>query len=102
MIDRKMSGACYKCEYRGSVPGSAHSRCNHPSIETDPINEVFGILGSVGRAVPTPTPKQSKIEVKGDPHGIRKGWFMWPFNFDPTWLVECNGFKEVVDETDGS
>ena len=22
-----------------------------------------------------------------DPHGFRKGWAMWPINFDPTWVV---------------
>lgn len=37
--------------------------------------------------------KNGEITVKGNPHGIKKGWFMHPLNFDPVWLEECNGFK---------
>jgi hypothetical protein len=24
-------------------------------------------------------------KMTGDPHGIKKGWFMYPFMFDPVW-----------------
>ena len=33
------------------------------------------------------------IKVVGHPHGIRRGWFAWPMNFDPAWLLECDGFQ---------
>jgi hypothetical protein len=33
-----------------------------------------------------------KLNIKGNPHGIRNGWFNWPMNFDPTWLEQCEGF----------
>ena len=36
-----------------------------------------------------------KLEIVGDPIGIRGGWFMWPANFDPTWLQNCNGFDST-------
>jgi hypothetical protein len=38
-----------------------------------------------------------RLNVVGDSHGIKKGWFLWPINFDPTWLLTCDGFegKEV-------
>ena len=67
MADKKktMSGACYGCKYRTTIPGDAHSQC---------LN--------VGAA------------VRGNDHGIKSGWFMWPWNFDPTWLISCNGFKK--------
>lgn len=55
---------CYKCVHRLNIPGDAHSRCNNP-----------------------------KAKVKGNKHGIMHGWFMWPLNFDPTWLEACNGFS---------
>jgi hypothetical protein len=32
------------------------------------------------------------LGIKGNAHGIRRGWFMWPANFDPVWLDSCNGF----------
>lgn len=55
---------CYKCTHRRTIPGDAHTRCAN-----------------------------TEATVKGDPHGIRSGWFMWPFNFDPTWLEACDGFE---------
>ena len=73
---------CYKCEYRGMVPGDAHSCCEYPGNDT-------GILSFF-----EPKNKENaiKLGIKGHPQGIRSGWFMWPVNFDPTWLLECNGF----------
>jgi hypothetical protein len=54
---------CYECKGRCDVPGDAHSSCS-----------------------------QLQAHVEGSPHGIRKGWFLWPWNFDPTWLVSCDSF----------
>lgn len=62
---KKKKPDCYKCKYRGTVPGDAHSSCKHPK----------------------------SIKVKGNIFGIRSGWFNHPFNFDPCWLEECNGFE---------
>jgi len=56
---------CYECVHRLEIPGDAHSRCNNHSAK-----------------------------VKGNPHGIRNGWFMWPLNFDPVWLDSCDGFSD--------
>lgn len=71
-----MRNACYKCRHRGTVPGDAHSACSHPN--------------------------SFNIGVKGDSHGIKSGWFLHPFNFDPTWLIACDGFepkdKESIEE----
>jgi len=50
---------------------------------------LFAILGGG----PMPPAEVEGIKVKGNPHGIRQGWFGWPFNFDPVWLEECNGFE---------
>ena len=65
---------CYKCKHRRSVPGSCHSACAHPGNKTG-------------------------LNIKGHPHGIRNGWFMWPVNFDPGWLLNCDGFeaKQIAD-----
>jgi len=60
---------CYKCSHRRDVVGSAHSRCNNHAAK-----------------------------VQGSPHGIRNGWFLWPLNFDPTWLVSCDGFSTSEED----
>jgi len=80
---------CYKCKFRRDLPGNAHSRCAHPSIpEMGPLAEIASIFGG-GRPMP------NEINVKGNQHGIRMGWFMWPLNFDPTWLESCDGFTAL-------
>jgi len=55
---------CYQCKHRGTLVGDCHSSCaNHGAL------------------------------VVGNPHGIKNGWFVWPFNFDPIWVESCNGFE---------
>jgi len=65
---------CYKCKWRGTIPRDYHSRCKHPKVQ---INDN----------------SLKELEIKGNPHGIKMGWFMWPANFDPIWLENCNGFE---------
>ncbi len=92
---------CYKCEHRGTIPGNAHSRCNHPAFQKthdDPALAVLSIFASVGR-VPPMQGKAEGITVVGNEHGIKSGWFNHPFNFDPTWLVSCDGFGPTEEAT---
>jgi hypothetical protein len=57
---------CYKCKHRRSIPGDAHSECTN-----------------------------IKATATGNEHGIKMGWFLWPFNFDPVWLKSCDGFEKI-------
>lgn len=91
---------CYNCIYRGEVPGSVHSRCNHPIAEkaSSPLGEVFAMLSKRGALLPaedqiTVIEAARQLGVTGDAHGIRSGWFNWPYDFDPVWLLTCSGFK---------
>ena len=54
---------CYMCRHRYDLSGDAHSGCV--------------MLGA---------------RVRGYQHGIDNGWFLWPLNFDPAWLTECDRF----------
>jgi len=74
---------CYECEYRGTIPGDAHSCCNYPGNDTGMVS--FFALKNTENA--------KKLNIKAHVHGIRSGWFMWPVNFDPTWLLNCDGFE---------
>lgn len=86
---------CYKCQFRHGVPGSAHSSCHGlrelAKDPNDPNVITVETLLATGKM---------KMEVNGqpvikiDPHGKAKGWAMWPFDFDPIWLSECQLFKE--------
>lgn len=74
---------CYNCKYRGSVPGDCHSSCHYPGNDTG----ILSFFSSVNRE------NAMKLNIKGNPHGIKNGWFMWPVNFDPVWLENCDGFE---------
>ena len=69
-----MKADCYKCIYRGEVPGDAHSCCRNPKTARE-------------------------LNIRADYHGIRSGWFLWPANFDPVWLENCDGFTAKKEET---
>lgn len=86
---------CWTCKYRGFVPGSAHICCEHPSVskaKNDSFGNVLAIFASVGRCAPV-IADSKELNIKGNSHGIKSGWFNWPYNFDPTWLTNCEGYK---------
>jgi hypothetical protein len=83
---------CYQCRWRRPCPGDCHSSCGHPDIVANP--NVASILSFFMIAKSDSAPVKTKLtNIKADPHGVRNGWFMWPFNFDPVWLQECYGFE---------
>ena len=85
-----MKANCYKCKFRGNIPGDAHSCCNHSSLPNS-ANMFDGLVNILsGKAEGA----AKKLNIKGNLHGIRSGWFMWPANFDPIWLENCDGFEK--------
>ena len=89
---------CYKCKHRCTIPGDAHTRCGHPEAGEkgeNPLLEMMAIFASVGRCAPVIDTKAiAKLNIQLDDYGISRGWGNWPFNFDPTWLKNCDGFEE--------
>ena len=56
---------CYQCKHKRSVAGNAHIKCVKPDVD-----------------------------MTGNEHGIRSGWFMYPILFDPTWCTsKCKNFE---------
>lgn len=66
MSDKKFH--CYSCKYRATIPGNCHSKCTNPK-------------------------SAKELNIKGNAHGIKNGWFFFPFNYDPTWLENCDGYE---------
>ncbi len=91
---------CYECKFRGTVPGSAHSRCNVLSSNCSNESEVFEleILLSTHRVQLTNKETNESL-VKLNDHGIVNGWASWPIDFDPIWVDGC--VFETKKETDG-
>lgn len=74
---RDMRNECYHCSYKREVPGNAHIQCIKPDMD-----------------------------MVGNEHGIRNGWFFYPLLFDPTWKERmCKNYedhesvKNVVSES---
>lgn len=93
-MSENMSNFCLTCKHRGTVPNSRHSTCKHPDVlhmDCDTYamviqrlargEEVIRITGAMG--------------VQFDKDGVDGNWALWPFNFDPIWLVECLGYEEA-------
>lgn len=69
VVERTIMNECYQCVHRRGIAGSCHSACANPD---------------------------STLEA--DEHGIRNGWFNYPFNFDPVWKNEfCKNFEQKTE-----
>ena len=65
-LGRTITNECYSCVSLRRVPGNCHILCNNP----DP-------------------------DIRGDAHGIKNGWFFYPFLYDPTWKLNfCNNYQQ--------
>lgn len=86
---------CWTCKHRRDVPGSCHIRCAHPLVPAvGPLVDTLAVLASAHRLpFMQDCDALSALAIKGNPHGIRNGWFNWPLVFDPTWLLNCDGYE---------
>lgn len=85
---------CFQCRHKEEIPGDAHIRCGHPNNAEalkDAFTPVLAILASV-RRIHAVTAMNNGLNIKASAHGIRSGWFNYPYNFDPVWLENCDGF----------
>lgn len=88
---------CYNCNFRGTVPGSAHSSC---SVITKGIkDELLGIAkmleASLALGVHSLVDEKTQEPlVKLSPHGVKNGWANWPLDFDPVWVEFCPFYDE--------
>lgn len=84
---------CYDCKYRRSVPGDTHSQCIHPKSGNENMQGPVGLIDCLtGNRV---VHGLIDLQITAETHGINRGWFIWPFNFDPIWLKTCNGFEDL-------
>lgn len=87
---------CHKCIYRGNVPNSVHCSCKHPAaLELISFSdELFDFLKTLTNE--HKLKKIYRLNLQAAEQGIEGGYFIWPFNFDPTWLQNCDGFEEAI------
>jgi len=89
---------CYKCQFKGSVPGSAHSSCGliKAMLKGMPDDKIASmeVMLMLGQAKLS---SNDEDLIVLDPHGVKNGWADWPFDFDPVWVQKCEGFIEKED-----
>ena len=94
---------CYSCQYRTTIPGSAHSCC---TVIRETAKELgmedsraasLETLISLGRA--NVKSQSDQPAVKLSQHGVDNGWAMWPLDFDPIWVESCE-FESSKKEKD--
>jgi hypothetical protein len=95
---------CHECRYREVAnAGTVHSKCVHPSIgdlASDSLLKLFSIFASVDRVPsimfsPKVLDSMEKLGITVDVTGFRNNWVNWPFDFDPVWILTCEGFAEI-------
>ena len=68
-----ITGECYGCIHKMEVLGNTHIRCGKPDAN-----------------------------MTGNKHGIKMGWFIYPFLFDPVWKTKaCDNFEKREENKDG-
>lgn len=69
-MERDKRSECYSCVHHRKVPCNAHISCKKPSID---------VLRS------------------GNAHGIKRGWFIYPYLYDPVWKESlCPNFEAAI------
>lgn len=80
---------CYNCKHRGAIAGDTHSSCQHPLANKNTAIDAITLL------VSGYSPLESVMGVELNPHGVKSGWCMFPINFDPIWVVNCDSFEKI-------
>lgn len=104
----KFKPNCYKCGWRRSVPGDAHSKCAHPYVtacEKDKGHvgqwtntfQLLSMLAGATKCASMVHPIHEFLGIQANETGVRGGWFNWPYNFDPVWLENCLGWTHHKD-----
>lgn len=73
---------CYDCDYRGKVAGSTHSSCSYGGNQIKAL-DLFSSKNCENAQI---------LDIQAKQYGVQNGWFMWPIDFDPVWLTNCEGF----------
>lgn len=89
-----MSNKCLTCKHRGTVPNSRQSSCKHPAVLHMDCNTYAMVIKKLAAGNEIIQITRDMI-VQFDKQGIDGNWALWPFTFDPIWLVECLGYEEV-------
>jgi len=88
-MTKEEKAGCASCQHRRGLPGTVHIRCGHPAAKLDRTYELLAVWGYPDANL------MVQAGVTCREHGMRSGWFGWPGNFDPVWLLTCGWYLPV-------
>lgn len=81
---------CHHCRFKRRLLGNVHIACKHPSVTHRYEKDLYGMLTpNAGKGGIYP----NELDVWGRHTAMAKGWFAWPFNYGPVWLLRCIGYE---------
>lgn len=85
--------SCYNCKFIGTLPGSAHSRCNLIRETSQKESGTMELMLAM-KQVSLINEETKEELVQLNPHGVKNGWATWPIDFDPIWVERCVFYTE--------
>lgn len=91
------NNSCYNCEYKRNLPYDSHFKCKYPFL-TDESSMHLASL-SIVNIDAFINNVEDNFGFSVNKHGIQNGWFSFPENYDPVWMIgECNKHSNFTKE----
>lgn len=89
---------CGNCKYSQNIAGNTHISCRYPLLSYSESTKI-SMLSMINPVMFNDVLSKT-FGFTGNMHGIQSGWFMFPENFDPSWIEgSCNYHSEIVGES---
>lgn len=85
--------SCYNCKFRGTLPGTHHSRCNLIKETNQKESGAMELMLAMKQvSLINEGTKEELVQL--NPHGVKNGWASWPIDFDPIWVEKCSFYTK--------
>ncbi len=88
---------CTECEYHEKISwADGFCGCNYPGVN-------LSLLGAAKVSKPMNEANKKvarELAIRAEERAVLRGWFNWPYFFNPKWLNQCMGYtqKRKVDQ----
>lgn len=83
---------CYSCKYHKNIPGDTHIECEHPMAQAHKMTALLALLNTNKRYIED---IYACLGIKIDAAAYGSGYAMYPINFDPIWINNCDGYDNI-------
>jgi len=86
-------GSCHECIHCESIIGDVHKKCSHPAVNAKHGNALLVLAALIRGDSMISQEAREELNIKLHERGVKMGWAWWPLNFDPVWVLNCEGFQ---------